>query len=204
VTPVQPSRSVRCSILNGMEDPFDFPKLRIQQPGRLLSTRASYEIFNGERRLLATATETEAHHRLKVISKAMPDTRVLAVTAAGGEPILTLIKQASVWITELHDPEGELIGRIRTSGTRRHYTLLDDEDEVVGRVEGDLALKHFSVKGTAGEFARVRKTFAGLTKEVLTASDHYKVDFAGPVSAAARTLTVMMPIVLDLTLYGPT
>jgi hypothetical protein len=39
---------------------------------------------------------------------------------------------------------------------------------------------------------------------MLTASDHYKVDFTGPVSAAARTLTVMMPIVLDLTLYGPT
>jgi hypothetical protein len=188
-----------------MEDHFDFQKLRIQQPGKLLSTRASYEIFTARRQLLATVTETEAHHRLKVISKAMPDTRVLAVTAAAGEPILTLIKQASAWITDLEGPEGELIGRIRTSGTRRHYTLLDDRDETVGRVEGDLALKHFSVKGTTGgEFARVRKTWAGLTKEMLTASDHYKVDFTGPVSAAARTLTVMMPIVLDLTLYGPT
>jgi len=130
---------------------------------------------------------------------------VLAVTTAAREPILTLIRQASEWITELRDPDGELIGRIRTSGTRRHYTLLDYEDEIVGKVEGDLALKHFSVRGAGGEeFARLRKTWAGLTKEVLTASDHYKLEFTGPVTPATRVLTVMMPIVLDLTLYGPT
>jgi uncharacterized protein YxjI len=128
---------------------------------------------------------------------------VLAVTTAAGQPILTLIKQASTWITDLEGPEGELIGRIRTSGTRRHYTLLDAKDETVARVEGDLALKHFSVKGTAGEFARVRKTWAGLTKEMLTPSDHYRVDFTGVVSPQARLLTVMMAVVLDLTLYGP-
>ena len=65
-------------------------------------------------------------------------------------------------------------------------------------------LKHFTVTGTGGaEFARVRKTWAGVTKEMLTPSDHYTVEFTGPVSQPARTLTVMMPIVLDLTLYGP-
>ena len=188
-----------------MEDPFDSKTLRIQQPGKLLSNRASYEIYDGQRQLLAIATETEAHTRLRVLSKAMPNTRVLAVTTAGREPILTLIKQASTWITELKDPGGELIGRIRTSGTRRHYTLLDDEDQTVGMVVGDLGLKNFSVTGAGGgEIARVRKTWAGLTKEMLTVSDHYRVDFTGPVSPSCRTLTVMMPIVLDLTLYGPT
>lgn len=195
----------QCCILTNMEDPFDTRTLRIQQPGKLLSNRASYEIFNDRRQLLAIATETEAHARRKVISKAMPDTRVLTVTTASQEPILTLIKQASEWITELRAPEGELIGRIRTSGTRRHYTLLDEQDQTVGNVVGDLALKNFSVRGDGGdEFARVRKTWAGLTKEMLTVSDHYKVDFTGAVSPAARVLTAMMPIVLDLTLYGPT
>jgi Scramblase len=188
-----------------MEDPFDTQALRIQQPGKLLSNRACYEIFNTRRQLLAIATETEAHTRMRVLSKAMPDTRMLTVTTADREPILTLIKQASEWITDCKDPAGELIGRIRTSGTRRHYTLLDRQDQTVGEVVGDLGLKHFSVKGAGGaEFARVRKTWAGLTKEMLTASDHYRVDFTGPVPAPARTLTVMMPIVLDLTLYGPT
>jgi hypothetical protein len=38
---------------------------------------------------------------------------------------------------------------------------------------------------------------------MLTVSDHYRVDFTGPVPTSGRTLTVMMPIVLDLTLYGP-
>jgi hypothetical protein len=50
--------------------------------------------------------------------------------------------------------------------------------------------------------ARVRKNWAGL-KEMLTPSDHYAVEFTGLVSQPTRTLTVMMPIVLDLTLYGP-
>jgi hypothetical protein len=188
-----------------MEDPFDTQTLRIQQPGKLLSNRASYEIFDGRRQLLAIATETEAHARMRVLSKAMPDTRMLTVTTADREPILTLIKQASQWITDCRDPAGELVGRIRTSGTRRHYTLRDGRGMIVGEVVGDLGLKHFAVKGAGGgEFARIRKTRAGLIKEMLTASDHYRVDFTGPVSAPARMLTVMVPIVLDLTLYGPT
>ncbi len=186
-----------------MEDPFDFQTLRIQQPGKVMPNRARYEIFDPHRQLLAVATETEAHTRLRLFSKAMPDTRVLEVTTAAREPLLTLIKQTSEWITELQGPDGELIGRIRTSGTRRHYTFLDAHDQVVARVEGDLGLKDFKVAGADGRFARVRKTWAGFPKEMLSSSDHYRIDFTGPVSPELRTLTVMMPIVLDLTLYGP-
>jgi Scramblase len=71
-------------------------------------------------------------------------------------------------------------------------------------VTGDLALKHFSVTDTeGGQLARVRKTWAGPAKEILTPSDHYRLEFTGPVSQPTRTLTVMMAIVLDLTVYGP-
>jgi hypothetical protein len=185
-------------------DLFDVPALRIRQPVKLLADRANYEIFNAARELLAIAAETEGHTHLEVLSKSMPDTRVFAVTTAGGEPVLSLIKQTSEWMTELRDPAGELIGRIRTGDTRRTYTLLDQQNQIVGRVTGDLALKHFSVTGAkGGQFARVRKTWAGLPKEMLTPADHYRVEFTGPVSQPARTLTVMMPIVLDLTVYGP-
>ena len=186
-----------------MDDPFDFPALCIQQPGKLLPNRARYEIFNDQRQLLAIASETEAHTRMKLLSKAMPDARVLAVTTAGQEPVLTLIKHKKERITELHGPGGELAGRIRATHTTRHYTLIDDQDQTVGKVVGDLALKHFSVTGDAGEFARLRKTWAGITKEMLTPSDHYRVDFTGIVSPQCRLLTVMTAIVLDLTLYGP-
>lgn len=186
-----------------MEDPFDCRALRIKQPGKLLPNRASYEIFDEQRQLLAIATEAEAHARLKLLSKPMPDARVLTVTTAGSQLILTLIRHARERITELQGPEGEPAGRIRATHTTRHYTLIDDQDQVVGKVVGDLALKHFSVTGAeGGEFARIRKTWAG-PKEVLTPADHYRVEFTGPVSPSARTLTVMMAIVLDLTLYGP-
>jgi hypothetical protein len=187
-----------------VDDPFDCQALRILQPGRLLANRANYQIFNEQRQLLAIATEMEAHTWRKLRSKSMPDARVLAVTTAGDEPILTLIKHQRERITELHNPEGELAGRIRATHTTRHYTLLDDQDKTVGKVVGDLALKHFTVTGAqGGEFARLNKTWAGFAKEVLTPSDHYKVEFTAPVSQPARLLTVMMAIVLDLTLYGP-
>jgi hypothetical protein len=193
-----------CCILGGVEDPFDFQALRIEQPGKLLPDRANYEIFNADRKLLATATETEGHTRLKLLGKSVPDTRAVSITTVGGEPVGYLITQSSEWITEFRGPGGELIGRIRTGGTRRTYTLLGDQGQAVGKVTGDLALKHFSVTGTGGAVvAVVRKTWAGIPKEMLTPSDHYTVEFTGPVSQPARTLTVMMPIVLDLTMYGP-
>jgi hypothetical protein len=128
---------------------------------------------------------------------------VLAVTTATEQPVLTMVKYKKERVTELHGPDGEPAGRILATHTTRHYTLFDEEDQTVGKVVGDLALKHFSVTDADGEFARLRKTWAGLTKEVLTASDHYRVDFTGTVSPQARMLTVMMAIVLDLTLYGP-
>jgi Scramblase len=186
-----------------VDDPFDFQALRILQPGKWLPNRARYEIFNDQRQLLAIATETEAHTRLTRLSKPFPDARVLEVTTAASEPVLTMVKHKRERITELHGVNGELVGRIRATHTTRHYTLLDGEGQTVGKVVGDLSLKHFSVTDADGEFARLRKTFAGLTKEVLTASDHYRVDFTGAVSPQARMLTVMTAIVLDLTLYGP-
>jgi len=186
-----------------VDDPFDLQVLRILQPGKWLPNRARYEVFNDQRQLLAIATETEAHTRLKLLSKTMPDARVLEVTTAASEPILTLVKHKRERITELHGADGELAGRIRATHTTRHYTLLDGDDQTVGKVVGDLALKHFSVTDGEREFARLRKTWAGLTKEMLTPSDHYRVDFTAAVSPSARTLTVMMAIVLDLTLYGP-
>jgi len=186
-----------------VDDPFDFQALRILQPGKWLPNRARYEIFNDQRQLLAIATETEAHTRLKLLSKSMPDARVLEVTTAASEPVLTLVKHKKERITELHGPDGDLAGRIRATHTTRHYTLLDDQGQTIGKVVGDLALKHFSVTDADGEFARLRKTWAGIFKEKMTPSDHYRVDFTGVVSPQARLLTVMTAIVLDLTLYGP-
>ena len=187
-----------------MSDPFDFRELRIRQPGKLIPGRASYEIFDTERRLLAVAAETASRPRLQTITRMVSDTRALAVTTPAGEPVLTLVKRDSEWVAELIDPAGALIGRIRIGGSRRHYTLLDEEDQVAGEAVGNLAVNDFTITGAGGErFAKVRKTWAGLRKELLTSADHYTVTFTGPVSARVRTLIVMMPIVLDLARYGP-
>lgn len=187
-----------------MEEIFDFQSLRVQQPGKLLADRASYHIFNDQRQLLATATEAEGHARVK-LRGAMIDVREFAVTTPAGMPVLSLIKQNTTWSTEVKEPGGEVIGRIRTEPNRRYYTLLDETGQAIGQAVGDLGLKRFSVIAVeGGTFARVRKTWAGLRKEMLTSSDHYEIQFTGaPVSRVARVLTVMVPIVLDLTSYEP-
>jgi hypothetical protein len=186
-----------------VEEIFDFRSLRIKQPGKLLADRASYQIFNDGRELIATATESEAHRR--GMRDRRTDVREFAIITPAGVPVLSLVKKAATWSTDVQGPGGELMGQIRTESTRRHYTLLDDTGQPIGQAVGDLGLKRFAVTGAeGGTFARVQKTWAGLRKEVLTSSDHYKIEFTGvPVSRLVRVLTVMVPIVLDLTSYEP-
>jgi uncharacterized protein YxjI len=187
-----------------MADPFDFQVLWVLQPGHLPANRARYQIFNGKKELLASAADTERRARFEVIPKTVPDGATLVILGADGDHIMTMIRQHVEYMTELRDAAGELVGKIRTGSTRRTYTLLDEEDEVVAKVTGDLSLKNFAVADSSGgKLAQVRKTNAGLFKEMFTKNDHYKVEFIGPVPPAARTLIAMVPVVLDLTLYEP-
>jgi Scramblase len=187
-------------------DPFAYRELRIRQPGKVLPGRARYEIFDPDKHLLAVAAETESRGMLQTIMGLVPGTRVLAVQTPAGEPILTLVRQDSEndWLAALTDPDGRPIGKIRIEFSRRHYTLLDAQGQVAGKAAGDLGATQFSVTGAEGErYAQIRKTWAGLGKELLTSSDHYTVTFTGPVSPSVRTMIVMVPIVLDMTRHGP-
>lgn len=188
-----------------MQSLFDSPELRVRQPGKLMPGRASYEISDDRKQLLAVATEIEARTMLDKITKLMPDTRALAVTSPEGEYLFTLSFQAGKWVAELTDPDGTLLGTVKIGANRRHYTLVDAEGAVLGEVAGDLAVRRFTVTAPGNPpFAEVRKTFAGPVKEAFTSSDNYTVKFAGTtVSPLARTLTVMVPIVVDLARYGP-
>ncbi len=185
-------------------DPFAAGELRIRQPARVLPGRARYNIFDASGKLLAVAAETGPRSVMRTMTSLVSDTRVLSVRDAAGEPMLTLVKRDQLWLTDLTDPEGKLLGRIRIGGTRRHYTLLDEADQVAGQAVGDLSVTRFEVTGPDGErYARLRKTWAGLGKELLTSSDHYAITFTGPVPSHVRTMIVMVPIVLDMTRHGP-
>ena len=186
-----------------MEDPFAVKELRIRQPARMLPGRARYDIFEG-RNLIAVAAENEPRSALQTMASLVPRTRVIGVRSAVGEPMLTIVKRDDDWIADLTDPAGQLIGQIQIGETRRHYTLLDEAGQVAGQAVGDLAVKQFTITGPEGErLARLRKTWAGLGKELLTSSDHYTVTFTGPMPPRTRLLVVMVPIVLDMTRHGP-
>ena len=187
-----------------MEDPFAVKELRIRQPARMLSGRARYDIFDANRKLLAVAAETEPRSAMQTMASLIPRTRTLGVRSAAGEPMLTLVKRDDDWVADVSGPDGQLIGRIQIGETRRHYTLLDEADQVAGQAVGDLPAKHFSITGPDGErYAQLRKTFAGIGKELLTSADHYTVTFTGPMPPRIRTLIVMVPIILDMSRHGP-
>jgi hypothetical protein len=187
-----------------VDDPFAVKELRIRQPAKVLPGRARYDIFDPARNLLAVVQETDRRSVLESMSSLVPRTRVLAVRSALGEPMFGLVKRDDDWLTDVSDPAGVLIGRIRTEGTRRDYTLLNPAGEVVGEVAGDLAVKQFIIAGPEGErYARLRKTWAGLGKELLTSADHYTITFTGPVPPPVRPLIAMVPVVLDMARHGP-
>jgi hypothetical protein len=187
-----------------VEDPFNFAELQIRQPAKILPGRASYEIFGDRKQLVAVATEVEGRSVMDKIARLLPDTRVLMVTTATGEPMMTLAYHGAKWLVEVTDTNDNLVGKIRIGGSRRHYTLLDAEDTEIGQAVGDMAVRRFTVTGTnRPPFAEVKKTFAGPVKEAFTSSDHYTVKFALPPRPLERTLTVLVPIVLDLARYGP-
>jgi hypothetical protein len=187
-----------------MRDPFAVRELRIRQPARVLPGRARYDIFDSSRTLLAVAAETAPRSVLQTMADLVPRTRVIGLRSASGEPVLTMVKRDSDWLADVTDPDDRLIGRIQIGETRRHYTLLDEEGQVTGQAVGDLAVKQIVITGPQGErYARVRKTWAGLGKELLTSSDHYSVTFTGPMSPDIKLMVVMVPIVLDMTRWGP-
>jgi hypothetical protein len=187
-----------------MEDPFAVRELRIRQPARLMPGRARYDIFDTARKLVAVAAETAPRSVLQTMADLVPRTRVLGVKSPSGEPILTMVKRDTDWVTDLTDPDGQLIGHIQIGETRRHYTLLDPAGQIAGQVVGDLAVRRFTITGPDGErYARLRKTWAGLGKELLTSSDHYTMTFTGPMAPPVRLMVVMVPIVLDMTRHGP-
>jgi hypothetical protein len=187
-----------------MEDPFAVKELRIRQPARMLPGRARFDIFDDKKNLLAIAAETEPRSALQTMASLVPRTRVLGVRSAAGEPLLTLIKRDDDWIADLQDATGQLIGQIQIGETRRHYTLLDEAGQVAGQAVGDLAVKQFTITGPEGErFARLRKTWAGLGKELLTSADHYTVTFTGPMPPRTRMLVAMVPVIVDMTRHGP-
>ena len=191
-----------------MDDPlnlFDFPEVRVRQPGKLLAGRARYEIFGDRKEPVAVATETEGRSVMDKITKLLPDTRQLQITTEAGEALFTLLVQGSEWVAGLTDSGGKAVGKIRIGASRRHYTLVNEADEVIGEAVGDLAVKRFTVKGVnRPPFAEIRKTWAGPVKEAFTSADHYSVKFSAiAVPPSLRTLTVMVPIVLDLAKYGP-
>ena len=98
------------------------------------------------------------------------------------------------------------ISRGRTVITIAHrLSTAERADRVAVMEHGRLIeiASHDDLVAQGERYARVRKTWAGLGKELLTSSDHYSVTFTGPMSQDVKLMVVMVPVVLDMTRWGP-
>ena len=169
----------------------------------MLPERAAYEISDNFRRRVAEVKETKGRSVLEALAQEVPNVRTFAVTTPLREPLLTLVMRGE-WLAEVSDAAGRPVGRIRVAASRRQYTLLDDEETVAGEAAGDLSLTKFTVSGSGGEpYAKFRKTWAGLSKEIFTQSDNYKLTVTGLVPPRLRPLIVLLPVVVDISVHGP-
>ncbi|WP_160147266.1 phospholipid scramblase-related protein [Thermomonospora echinospora] len=204
-----------------MTELFNAPALRVEQPRKVLATRARYDFFDATGTLLASATETAERTRLKAVRAALPGNVLAgAQTLLVHDPAETLLliieKHDTNRLTTIRRPvegaegaegdalfDGDLIGSIRAERTTRHYALLDAADKRVGEVTGDLGLRKFSVTDTERRHvAQINKKWAGLRAEMLTNADRYSVEITGKrITETLRALIVVTAVVLDLTLH---
>jgi uncharacterized protein YxjI len=197
---------------------FNTPALRVEQPRKVLATRAQYDFFDAKGTRLATATETTERTRLKAVRAALPGNvlagaQTLLLRDTEEDPLLIIEKHDTNRLTTIRRPvegaegddlfDGDLIGSIRAERTTRHYALLDAEDKRIGEVTGDLGLRRFAVTDDERRHvAQVNKKWAGLRAEMLTNADRYSVEITGRrVSETLRSLIVVTAVVLDLTLH---
>jgi hypothetical protein len=177
-----------------MEYPFDVQVLWVLKPGHIPANRARYQIFSGRLELLASAVGIERRGP----QTSAGYSNVLEIVGVEGEPLLRMARKQKEWTTEFRDSGGALVGTIQTGKTWRRYTFLNGSGKVIAKVAGDPGLREFSVSATDGrKLASVRKTRAGLFKEMSAPNEHYEIGFTGPVPHPLRVLTAMMPLVLD-------
>jgi len=198
---------------------FTLPILRVEQPRKVVATRTRYDFFDERGTLVATAADVNERPRRVALRAALPGNvlagdQVLLLTDADETPLLVIEKHASNRRTVVRRPgddsseetdpfEGEIIGTIDAVRTTRHHVLKDAEGTKIGEVTGDLALKRFAVTDTESRHvAQVNKRWAGLRAELLTNADRYTVErLTNRLSDTFRALIVVLPVVLDLTLY---
>ncbi|MFG2006778.1 phospholipid scramblase-related protein [Spirillospora sp. NPDC048911] len=189
-----------------MNDLFNSPVLKVEQPRRLPSAKSQYTISDGHGALLAKAAEGSVPlHRqaTRTLFGNGDDRRVVQVeNARGGAPLLVIERPKATLGTWVSAPNGALIGSIRVDRFKWRYALLDAAERPVGRLEGNKLARKFKVLDGAGaHVAQVDKKWKGAATEVLTTADRYAVQFFHPLPDPLRVLVVAAPIALDLMLY---
>lgn len=198
---------------------FTLPILRVEQPRKVVATRTRYNFYDERGTLVGVAADVNERPRRVAMRAALPGNvlagdQVLLLTDPDEAPLLVIEKHASDRRTVVRRPsddsseesdlfEGEIIGTINAVRTTRHHILKDAEGTKLGEVTGDLGLKRFAVTDTASRhLAQVNKRWAGLRAELFTNADRYTVErLTNRLSETLRALIVVLPVVLDLTLY---
>ncbi|WP_242891399.1 phospholipid scramblase-related protein [Actinomadura litoris] len=190
-----------------MREVFSSSTLKIEQPRRGPIAKSRYKVLDGDGTLLAIAGETSEKGRGEAFRQVFPgksdlDARAVLLTTPDGEPLLVIDKRRGREITEVREPEGDIIGTFVTERVGRRYVIRDGADGVIGAVAVDLPRNNFEVADAeGGKVAHVRKKWAGLATHLLTTADKYSTEIYDPVPEPLRTIAAVTAIVMDLNLH---
>jgi uncharacterized protein YxjI len=172
---------------------FKEPVLVINQKGKLVELRAEYAIYNQNGLQLAAVRGKRMSTRIQVVDM-------------NGRSLLDLTRGASLLTSKINvaDANGAKIGRILPSLSwnqiDRDFKLEGADNEPIGAIYAEDRQRHreFNVQdATNNVVAHIRKTRAGLAKEMFTKGDNYVVNLPDALSDPLRSLSIAAALVID-------
>jgi uncharacterized protein YxjI len=129
------------------------------------------------------------------------------VTTPGGEPVLTVRRGISIFLSKvdvLDGADGPRIGGFKEKlfSIGGAFTVLDANDQPICQLKGKWTGWNFRFMAGDRELANVSKKWAGFGKEMLTTADSYVISISEhvPLDSAIRKLILAAVLCIDMVL----
>jgi uncharacterized protein YxjI len=188
---------------------FDAPVLVVNQKAKLIELTNEYAVYAADGTQLGSVSEVGqgmARKALRLLTQVDQYlTHRLEVRDAQGRVVLALTRPGKVFKSRVvvNGPDGREIGQIRQENV---FGKIRFAFEVDGRRVGGIQAENWRawdfavLDAEGGEVARIKKTFEGLAKALLTTADNYVVRIHRPLDEPLRSLVVAAAVTVDTAL----
>jgi uncharacterized protein YxjI len=188
---------------------FDSPVLVVNQKAKIIELTNEYAVYDADGGQLGSVVEVGqgmARKALRLLTQVDQYlTHRLEVRDAAGQPVLALTRPGKVFKSRVvvARPDGSEIGQIRQENMIGKIRFAF---EVGGQRVGGIQAENwrawdFAVTDAQGaEVARIKKTWEGIAKALLTTADNYVVRIHRPLDEPLRSLVVAAAVTVDTAL----